>query len=117
MRFEFVDFYPLTSKRHKNVVGTIHIYAIDCELDIRGIVVVVNGNSIFFNLPHYRAVDEQTKALVRYPHIRWTNQATHKEMMDFLHQTVKPEIRKRLNLPNREIKPRDSEKSLNAKSE
>jgi hypothetical protein len=96
MKFEFVDFYPLKSKRHKNVVGTVHIYAIDCELDIRGIIVQVNGKAMFFSLPHYRAIDNETGEEVRYPHIRWTNEATHKEMMDFLHQNVKPEIKKRL---------------------
>lgn len=104
MKFEYVDFYPLKSKKHKNVVGTVHIYAIDCELDIRGIIVSINGRSMFFNLPHYKAIDSETREEVRYPHIRWTNEATHKEMMDFLHQNVKPEIKKRLNLQNREVK-------------
>lgn len=96
MKFEFVEFYPMKSKKFKNTVGTVHIYAIDCELDIRGILVSVNGNATYFHLPHYTAIDEETGQLVKYPHIRWTNEATHKEMLDFLHREVKTEIMKRL---------------------
>ena len=99
MKFEMVEFYPATEpKKKKNFLGTVHIYAIDCELDIRGILVTLHGNGMFFNLPHFRAIDSETGKEVRYPHIRWTNQATHKDMMDFLHGTVKPEIKKRLNI-------------------
>lgn len=98
MKFELVEFYPATEpKFKKNFLGTVHIYAIDCELDIRGILVTKHGNSMFFNLPHFKAVDSETGAKVRYPLIRWTKEATHKEMMDFLHKEVKPEIMKRLN--------------------
>ena len=98
MKFEMVEFYPASQPTKKrNLLGTLHIYAIDCELDIRGIIVTKHGNGMFFNLPHFRAVDEETKAEVRYPLIRWTNEATQKEMMDFLHKEVKPKIKKLLN--------------------
>ena len=102
MKFELVEFYPVKKSKHKNMVGTVHIYAIDCELDIRGIAVNWNGKSMFFYLPHYKAVDSETGDLVSYPHIRWTNEATHKEMMNFLHQEVRPEIMKRLNIKKSE---------------
>lgn len=105
MKFEMVEFYPAGEpKRKKNFLGTLHIYAIDCELDIRGILVTKHGNGMFFNLPHFKGVDSETNQEVRYPLIRWTNEATHKEMMDFLHKKVKPEIKKRLNITDREVK-------------
>ncbi len=93
MKFELVDFYPATEPRFKkNAVGTVHIYAIDCQLDIRGILVTKHGKGLFFNFPHFRAVDSETKQEVRYPLLGWTNESTQKEMMDFLHKEVKPII-------------------------
>ena len=108
MKFELVEFYPETEPKNKKFLGTVHIYAIDCQLDIRGILVSKQGKGMFFNFPHFWAVDEETKQRVRYPLIRWTNDATHKEMMDFMHLEVRPEIEKRLNIPNREVKLHES---------
>lgn len=102
MKFELVEFYPaMEPKRNKKFLGTVHIYAIDCGLDIRGIRVTKNGKGIFFNLPHFKAVDSETKVEVRYPLIRWTNDATQKEMMEFLHLQVKPVVLKNLNFKKR----------------
>jgi len=92
-----VEFYPQKNKKNKHMVGTIHIYCIDCELDIRGISINKHGKkNIYFNMPHYTAIDEETGENVKYPHIRWTNEKTHNEMLDFLYKQVKPIILKRL---------------------
>ncbi len=100
MKIEFVEFYPYSpkaqNKHQKKILGTIHIYLIEEELDIRGIMALRTGKGIFFNLPHYVALDEETGEPVRYPHLRFTNESKHKEMMDFLHNEVKPIIRKRI---------------------
>ncbi len=96
MKFELVEFYPIKNPKFKKTIGTIHIYAIDCQLDIRGIFVIKSGNSMFFNFPHFRGVDDETGQEVNYPLIRWTNAATQKEMMEFLHQEVRPIILERL---------------------
>lgn len=97
MKFEFVEFYePTDEKAPKNFVGTVHIYAIDCQLDIRGIWVTQKGKATFFNLPHFKAIDQETGKEVRYPLIRWTNEETQKEMLDFLHREVKPLVLERL---------------------
>lgn len=98
MKFELVEFYPIKDSKFRRTVGTVHIYAIDCELDIRGILVTKQGNAIYFNFPHYNAKDQETNENVRYPHIRWTNDKTHKEMLDFLHREVKPLVLESLNL-------------------
>ena len=90
MKFELVEYYPINNKQFPRTLGTVHIYAIDCELDIRGIIVTKQGKGIYFNLPHYNAKDQETGENVRYPHIRWTNQKTQEEMLDFLHREVKP---------------------------
>lgn len=94
MKFEFVEFYPTNKefqKKNKKAVGTVHIYAIEPEMDIRGIRVSKNGKAIFFVLPHAISTDEEGNE-VRYPFLRFTNHKTHQEMMDFLHKEVKPKI-------------------------
>lgn len=100
MKIEFVEFYPykpkVPNKHQKNNLGTVHIYLIEEELDIRGIMAMKAGKGIFFNLPHYVAIDEETGKPVRYPHIRFTNESKHKDLMDFLHNEVKPIVRKRI---------------------
>ncbi len=100
MKFELVDFYPITDKNRgnlkKNALGTVHLYVIDLDLDIRGIRVNKQGKNIHFYLPHCVGFDNETGEKIRYPVISWTNKENHKEMMDFLHQQVKPEILGRL---------------------
>ena len=104
MKFEFVEFYqlkqddkaPRTNKKLKRMIGTLHIYAVDCELDIRGIQVFKYGSSFFFQLPHFRAIDENGNQ-VRYPHLRWTSSKIHKEMLDFLRLEAKDAIKRILS--------------------
>jgi hypothetical protein len=94
MKFELVGFYPTTeknfAKQDHHLIGTAHIYAVDCQLDIRGIRVTNQGNSIYFNLPHVYAYDGDTGEKVRYPVIRFTNDETQKEIFEFLQKTVRP---------------------------
>lgn len=94
MKFEFVEFYPTPDdikQKNDNALGTVHIYAIDCELDIRGIRLTRRNKSIFFVLPHTITTDEEGQK-VKYPFLQFTNEKTHKELMDFLHQEVKPKV-------------------------
>ncbi len=95
MKFEMVEYYPFVEPK-KGFIGTVHIYAIDCELDIRGILIKKTSGGIHFNLPHFRTTELESGVQVSYPMIRWTNPATQKEMMNFLHKKVKPEILKRI---------------------
>ncbi len=97
MKFELVDFYPMKNDKFKQTVGTIHLYIIDCELDIRGILVNVRGKSMGFKFPYFKTQDLETGQIIKYPHINWTNEKTQKQMMEFLHQKVKPKIWKILN--------------------
>ena len=100
MKIEFVEFYRsnnvMCNKKTKKTLGTVHVYLIEEELDIRGISVIDTGKGMFFCFPHFYAIDEDTKEVVRYPYIRFVNASKHKTLMDFLHTEVKPIIRKRL---------------------
>ena len=97
MKFEFVEFYECKLEtRPKGFLGTVHIYAIDCNLDIRGIRVVKKGKELYFSLPHFKAVDEESGIFVWYPLIRWTDEKTQKQMMDFLKKEVRPIVKERI---------------------
>jgi hypothetical protein len=106
MKFELVDFYPITDKNRgrakKNVLGTVHVYVIDYELDIRGIKVVKCGNNLHFLMPHSFGIDLETGENVKYPIFRFTKQTHHEELMDFLHQQVKPTIMEKTKNGKRE---------------
>ena len=96
MKFELVGHYPLTDKNRgslkENQLGTVHIYIVDYKIDIRGIRVHKAGKGIFFNFPHITSKDPDTGEGVKYPVFRLSDEKEHKELMDFLHQKVKPEV-------------------------
>ena len=102
MKFELVEFYPVTeknfSKQDRNLVGTVHLYCVDCGLDIRGIRVTNNGNTIFFNLPHVYAYDNQTGEKIRYPVVRFTNDGVQKEIFEFLKKNCKQQALENVKL-------------------
>jgi hypothetical protein len=99
MKFELVEFYPAhKSHRNKSFLGSVHIYVIDFELDIRGILVFKRGKKPFFQKPYSVALDAETGERVRFPLVGWSNTSREAEMMEFLNTQVCPEIMKRLNL-------------------
>lgn len=112
INIEFVEFYPFEKKKTKKNgwvnIGTVHIYLIDYEMDIRGIVVIQKGKNFRFNCPHFMTYDPEEKRKVTYPHIRFTNEAKHKALMDFLHQKALKHVKEKLNFTNREVKLHDS---------
>jgi hypothetical protein len=105
MKIEFVEFYPhIVSKeakgrKNKNYIGTVHVYLIDAQLDIRGINVYRNKDSFKFSLPFRVAFSADTGELGRYPCISFTDPKKHKELMDFLHQVAEPAIKQHLQPP------------------
>lgn len=100
MRFELVDFYPITDKNRgkakKNLLGTVHLYMIDCQFDIRGIRVSKNGKGIYFQMPHIFGFDHETGEKIKYPVFHFTKQENHDEMMNFLHTEVKPIVQEKI---------------------
>lgn len=98
MKYEFVEFYPIGEKlKNKKILGTCHIYAIDLELDIRGIVVAKTGKGFFFHFPHGWQIDPETNKLEKYPILRFTNAERHQELLKFMYDEVTPAIIEKLN--------------------
>jgi hypothetical protein len=88
MEIEVVEFYPI-SKTKNTIRGTLHVYLIDYQYDIRGIHVFVkqltNGRKyIYIDMPFSWGIDQETKLKVRYPILGFTDKAKQKEFMKAL---------------------------------
>ena len=74
MNIEIVGFYPLVFDKKKPFLeGTLHIYIIDLDIDIRGIYVINQKKRWIFRMPHKRTIDSDTKESVGYPIFSFTN--------------------------------------------
>lgn len=83
MKIEIVEFYPL-GKIGKKFKGTMHVYLIDTEQDIRGITVFKDGKRWWFRLPHHCQYDNETKQIVWFPIISFTNIDKNKELFNLI---------------------------------
>lgn len=92
MKIEFVEFYPIETKKKSNLLGTVHLYLIEEEMDLRGILVFKAPKGYFYKLPHFKTFDLEEKKMVFYPHVRFTNEEKHKELVSFLQKDVSDAI-------------------------
>lgn len=68
MEVEIVEFYPIERNDEKQTLfGSLHVYLVDIEVDLRGIQVKKRKNSWFFGLPSMVNLDQETKERVRFP--------------------------------------------------
>jgi hypothetical protein len=84
MKIEIIGFYPNKNKNPKILSGTMHIYLIDHDIDVRGIFVIKNGKKWQFRLPYVPGYDEEEKKPVRYPTFSFCDPAKNKEMIRYL---------------------------------
>lgn len=83
MNIEIVEFYPITQDRKMTKMsGTLHVYLIDWEMDIRGIYVKKNGKKWIIIMPHQKAFDPKTQKIERYPIISFSDPKKYKEIME-----------------------------------
>jgi hypothetical protein len=75
------------------VLGTVHIYLVEEEMDIRGILAVKYSQGVYFKLPYYRAFDKEEQKIVTYPHITFTDPSKQAALSDFLKNTLKEKIK------------------------
>jgi hypothetical protein len=87
MDIEVVEFYPnRTCFRKGCMFGTMHIYIIDTEQDIRGVKVFKKDKCYFFKMPYFIGYDEETKENVTYPMFSFTDVEKNKALMDAIVQ-------------------------------
>jgi hypothetical protein len=70
MKIEVVEFYPM-QKPEKDWIGTMHIYIIDLDLDIRGIHVLQKKDRYIFRMPSKFSMENEKKQW--FPVISFTN--------------------------------------------
>ena len=93
MKIEIVEFYPIF-KKNNDIKGTMHIYIIDYELDIRGIFVTKQKKHWWFEMPYRSQYEKETKKEVRFPVICFTNQEKNDEFFKLLIENGKEYINK-----------------------
>lgn len=99
MKIEFVEFYPNRKpKKDSQTLGTVHVYLVKEQIDIRGIRVIKKGNRFMFHLPHTVTIDEDGKR-VRYPNVNFVDEKKHKALFIFLQDKVRHQILDRLKVP------------------
>jgi len=83
MNVEIVDFYPcIAIKKHSVIVGTIHVYLKDFDIDLRGIRVINLKNRYSIQLRCDCTTDTEDGSKVRYPIFSFQNKETGKDLMD-----------------------------------
>lgn len=86
MKVEIVGFYKNTDKKTK-IKGTLHVYLVDFDLDIRGIAVHKGAKGgWFYQMPGRKTLDAETKEMVWYPHISFSDKQIHDEMIQSIIQ-------------------------------
>lgn len=83
MNIEIVEFYPFQrdDKRGK-MKGSLHIYIVDDDIDLRGVYVIKNRDNWFFGLPQQKGVDNETKQPVRYPVFSYMTREKNDKLRD-----------------------------------
>lgn len=96
MNIEVVDFFPAAKKKPSPLVGTLHIYLCDLNLDIRGIPVYRTTKDFFIKMPGGRGIDHETGAPVEYPIVNFTDPEKQRELIKAIRKLAIPFIQERL---------------------
>ena len=68
MQIEIIEFYPIEQNDNKQLLtGTMHVYLIDHEIDLRGVYVSKKKDYWQFSLPFRKGIDAETGQEVHYP--------------------------------------------------
>lgn len=80
MKIEVVEFYPFIKQRANTLEGSLHIYIIDEERDVRGIYVLKRKNKYWFFQPKGYNVDPETGNRVFFPINNYTSKRKNAEL-------------------------------------
>lgn len=90
MKLEIVEFYKFAPNPERKdsdkctMLGTLHVFLIDYNIDIRGIHVYKRKKGIFFMIPSQVSYDIEEKKNVKYPIINFIKAEEKKEFFDLL---------------------------------
>lgn len=88
MKVEIVEFYPRNWKQTNGtkIIGTLHVYLQDFDIDIRGVKVVGRKYGYKIRLPHTGSISHETKKRIVYPIVSFGNQQTTKDLESLIKQ-------------------------------
>jgi hypothetical protein len=96
MDIEVVEFYPLKTQEGGGFTGSLHVYIIELEVDIRGILVRYDPSKqrpFSFLLPCQFAKDEEGKS-VRFPIFQFANHMKNAQLKKQIEYRAIPHIQK-----------------------
>ena len=116
MDIEVVAFYPHAhDETRQTLSGTLHVYLVEHDIDLRGIFVSRRKDSWFFSLPNRQAIDAETGETIRYPCITFKSRERQKELIDAIREKGRAYIEVWLgNTENPRISPQESQQSTKA---
>ena len=79
MKIEVIEFYP-NDKKDSKVLGSMHVYVEDLDLDIRGILFIKHKDKWIVRMPHKRYIDDGKTKM--FPVVAFTNRVKMEEMLD-----------------------------------
>jgi len=80
MNLEIVEAYPRMFNK-KIFAGTIHVFLIDEQIDIRGVMFSKNGNHTFVDLPYIYGYDRDDNKFVKYPMFQFFQPEKNKDLI------------------------------------
>lgn len=101
MKIEIQEFYPFTKEGYEGCfLGTLHVYLIDLNMDIRGIEVLVVKNKYKFYLPKKYEMKKGYK--IWYPVINFLDNNKNKELKKELNKKGLEFIKNYMNEQNKQ---------------
>ena len=93
MEIEVVEFYPKKVEREQMLLkGSLHVYLIDWQADLRGIFVHRIKDQWRFFLPFGWGIDLETTQEVRYPILSLTDGEKHRKLVSNIRKQGKEYI-------------------------
>ncbi len=86
MNIEVIEFYPNNNPKYKTLLGTVHCYLPDLDVDLRGICVFKNKQYIIVRIPSGRGEDPETKKKISYPLFSFLNPEKTQQMIREIRQ-------------------------------
>jgi hypothetical protein len=100
MEIEIVEFYETFRDEEKHTLkGTLHIYLVDLQLDLRGLQVLVEKKFWRINIPHQRGKDPDTGEIVQYPVFAFMDREKTRQLIDLMRKKGREFIMKKVGAP------------------
>lgn len=97
MNIEIVAFYQHEKDDAKQTLfGTLHVYLVDYDIDLRGVFVSRRKDAWFFSLPSRPGFDQATGKAIRYPCITFKSREKQNELIDAIREKGRAYIEARL---------------------